>query len=74
MALDDNRSEALDGKPVLALDVIDGLPSGLPSELAGELADLLEDAERYAAAAQDQRVLAGYIHAGRGKDDVANVL
>jgi site-specific recombinase XerD len=48
----DHQSEVLDGEPVLALDTVAGLPPGLPVELAAELADLLQHAERYAAAAQ----------------------
>jgi len=52
VTLADDRSEVFDGEPVLALDVVAGLPPGLSVELAGELAELLEDAERYAAAAQ----------------------
>ncbi|MDQ6803590.1 MAG: hypothetical protein M3065_01195 [Actinomycetota bacterium] len=48
----DDHSEIVDGEPVLALALADGLPAGLPAELAAELADLLEDAERYAAAAK----------------------
>ena len=52
MPLVDDQSEVLDGEPVLTLDVVAGLPPGIPAELASELAGLLEDAERYAAAAQ----------------------
>jgi hypothetical protein len=52
MALTDDPAEVLDVEPVLALTVVDGLPPGLPAELAAELAELLEDAERYAAAVQ----------------------
>jgi site-specific recombinase XerD len=52
VALPDDQSEVLDGEPALALDVVAALPPGLPVELTAELAELLEDAERYAAAAQ----------------------
>jgi len=51
--LDHNEIETVDAEPVLALDTtVEGLPAGLPAHLAAELAELLEDAERYAAAAQ----------------------
>jgi hypothetical protein len=52
VTLTDDHSEVLDGEPTLALDVVAGVPSGLSVERAAELAELLEDAERYAAAAQ----------------------
>jgi hypothetical protein len=40
--------------PSLALDTpLAGFPAELPAHLADELAELLKDAERYAAAAQD---------------------
>ncbi|HWE31898.1 MAG TPA: site-specific integrase [Solirubrobacteraceae bacterium] len=51
--LDHNEIETVDAEPVHALDTtVEGLPAGLPAHLAAELAELLEDAERYAAAAQ----------------------
>ena len=51
--LDHNEIETVDAEPVLALDTtVEGLPAGLHAHLAAELAELLEDAERYAAAAQ----------------------
>jgi hypothetical protein len=38
---------------MLALDTsLPGLPAELPAELAAEIAELIDDAERYAAAAQ----------------------
>ncbi len=45
--------ETVDAEPMLALDrPLAGIPAELPAELAAELAELIEDAERYAAAAQ----------------------
>jgi hypothetical protein len=45
--------ETVDAEPMLALDTpLAGLPPELPAQLAGELAELIEDAERHAAAAQ----------------------
>jgi site-specific recombinase XerD len=45
--------ETVDAEPMLALDrPLDGLPAELPAELAAELAELIDDAQRYAAAAQ----------------------
>jgi site-specific recombinase XerD len=50
---EDDPIETVDAEPVLALDTtIEGLAVELPAHLAAELAELLEDAERYAAAAQ----------------------
>jgi site-specific recombinase XerD len=51
--LDDDQIETVDAEPMLALDrPLDGLPAELPAELAAELAELIDDAQRYAAAAQ----------------------
>ena len=45
--------ETVDAEPTLALDrPLDGLPDELPAQLAAELAELIDDAQRYAAAAQ----------------------
>jgi site-specific recombinase XerD len=45
--------ETVAGEPMLALDrPLEGLPAELPARLAAELAELIDDAERYAAAAQ----------------------
>jgi integrase len=45
--------ETVDAEPMLALDrPLDGLPIELPAHLAAELAALVDDAARYAAAAQ----------------------
>ena len=50
---DDNEIETVDAEPMLALDrPLDGLPTELPAQLAAELAELIDDAQRYAAAAQ----------------------
>ena len=50
---DDDEIETVDAEPVLALDVpLAVLGAGLPAHLLAELAELIEDAERYAAAAQ----------------------
>jgi site-specific recombinase XerD len=50
---DDDLIETVDAEPMLALDtIVDGSPAQLPAHLAAELAELLEDAERYAAATQ----------------------
>ncbi len=50
---DDDEIETVDAEPVLTLDVaLAGLGAGLPAQLVAELAELIEDAERYAAAAQ----------------------
>ena len=51
---DAEQIETVDAEPVLALDTpLAGFPAELPAHLADELAELLKDAERYAAAAQD---------------------
>jgi site-specific recombinase XerD len=51
--LDDDQIETVDAEPVLVLETtVEGLPAGLPAHLAAELAGLLQDAKRYAAAAQ----------------------
>jgi hypothetical protein len=50
---DAEQIETVDAEPVLALDTpLAGFPTELPAHLAAELAELLQDAERYAAAAQ----------------------
>ena len=50
---ENNQIETVDAEPMLALDrPLDGLPGELPAQLAAELAELIDDAERYAAAAQ----------------------
>ena len=50
---DAEQIETVDGEAMLALDTpLAGLPAELPAHLAAELAELLEDADRYAAAAQ----------------------
>jgi site-specific recombinase XerD len=51
--LDTDEIETVIGEPMLALDrPLEGLPPELPAHLAAELAELIDDAERYAAAAQ----------------------
>ena len=50
---DDDLIETVDAEPILAVDTpLAGIPAELPAHLATELAELIEDAERYAAAAQ----------------------
>jgi hypothetical protein len=50
---DTDLIETVDAEPMLALDrPLAGSPPELPAELAAELAELIEDAERDAAAAQ----------------------
>ena len=45
--------ETVDAEPMLgSTRSLDGLPAEMPAHLAAELAELIEDAERYAAAAQ----------------------
>jgi site-specific recombinase XerD len=47
------RLETVDAEPMLLLDrPLGGLPTELPAQLAAELAELIDDARRYAAAAQ----------------------
>jgi integrase len=49
----DDLIETVDAEPMLSVDTrLAGLPAELPAHLAAELAELLEDVERYAAAAQ----------------------
>jgi hypothetical protein len=51
--LEDDEIETVDAEPMLSVDTrLAGLPAELPAHLAAELAELIEDAERYAAAAQ----------------------
>jgi site-specific recombinase XerD len=51
--LDNDPIETVDAEPMLALDrPLDGLPAELPAHLAAELAELIDDAQRYADAAQ----------------------
>jgi integrase len=50
---DDDQIETVDAEPMLALDrPLAGLPGELPAHLATEPAELIDDAQRYAAAAQ----------------------
>jgi hypothetical protein len=51
--LEDDEIETVDAEPMLSVDTrLAGLPAELPAHLAAELVELIEDAERYAAAAQ----------------------
>jgi hypothetical protein len=48
-----DQIETVAGEPMIAVDrPLAGLPNELPAQLAAELAELIDDAERYAAAAQ----------------------
>ncbi len=61
MAIENDEIETVDALPVLALDVSRaGLAGELPELLRAELVELLEDAERYAAAAQAQNTTRAY--------------
>jgi hypothetical protein len=62
MMLETDEIEIVEGEPMLALDrPLEGFPAELPAQLAAELAELIDDAERYAAAAQALNTTRAYV-------------